>query len=227
MFPVRLIQAVFFNGFFFALVIFPAAGTWEWWRGWVLVAVTAGAAAVSMLTVFRKNEDLLKERMRPPIQKGQPLSDKILVLLFLVAFVGVILLAPMDAMRFHWRPPPSPGVAAVGLLLVIAGWTMITMTFHANSFAAPVVKFQEERGQYVIETGIYRFVRHPMYAGCIPLLLGMALWLGSWIAALSAIVPAVILAIRCVYEERFLREHLTGYEEYARKVRYRLIPFVW
>jgi protein-S-isoprenylcysteine O-methyltransferase Ste14 len=96
-----------------------------------------------------------------------------------------------------------------------------------NAYAAPVVKLQKEREQHVIDTGPYRVVRHPMYSGFIPLLVGMALWLGSYAGALLAIVPIALLAVRTLFEERFLRRELTGYEEYMSRIRFRLIPFVW
>jgi len=227
MFAFRLLQSVLFNALFFGVFIFTSAGTMHWWRGWVFVAVSAIGAGVTMLTVFRNNEELLMERMKPPVQKGQPFADKILVLLFIAGFVAVIVAAPLDAVRFHWGPMPGSLVSALGLGLFIVGWTIITLTFHANSFAAPVVKHQKERGQRVVDTGVYRFVRHPMYAGCIPLLFGLPLWLGSYYAAMLAAIPVLTLAVRIIFEERFLRRVLPGYGAYAARVRSRLIPFVW
>jgi len=96
-----------------------------------------------------------------------------------------------------------------------------------NPFAVPVVKLQEERQQRVIDTAIYALVRHPMYTGFLPFAVGPALWLESCAAALLAIVPIAVLAVRSVFEERFLKRELRGYEAYTKKVRYRLIPFVW
>lgn len=97
----------------------------------------------------------------------------------------------------------------------------------ANPFAVPVVRLQKERHQRVIDTGVYAIVRHPMYAGFVPMVVGPALWLESYVAALVAIVPIAVLAVRSVFEERFLKRELKGYNAYSEKVRYRLIPFVW
>jgi len=90
-----------------------------------------------------------------------------------------------------------------------------------------VVRHQEERNQTVVDRGVYSVVRHPMYAGAVPLLIGMPLWLESYAAALLAIVPSLLLALRILIEERFLKRNLQGYVEYADRVRYRLVPFFW
>ena len=144
---------------------------------------------VSMISAFRDNEGLLNERFKPPLQKGQPLADKIIIIPFIVSFFGLLLFIPLDVFRFHLLRHPGIFVSALGLFLFVAGWTIITLALRENRFAAPVVKHQEERHQTVIDTGVYRVVRHPMYAAVIPLLVGMSLWLQSTAAALLAIVP--------------------------------------
>jgi protein-S-isoprenylcysteine O-methyltransferase Ste14 len=103
----------------------------------------------------------------------------------------------------------------------------MTLAMKVNPFAVPVVRLQEERHQRVIDTGVYAVMRHPMYTGFVPMVVGPALWLQSYVAALLAIVPIAVLATRSVFEERFLKGELRGYEAYTKKVRYRLIPFVW
>jgi protein-S-isoprenylcysteine O-methyltransferase Ste14 len=103
----------------------------------------------------------------------------------------------------------------------------MTLAMKVNPFAVPVVRLQEERDQRVIDTGVCAVVRHPMYSGFVPMVLGPALWLGSYTAALLTIVPIVVLAVRSVFEERFSKRELKGYDAYAEKVRYRLISFVW
>ncbi len=98
---------------------------------------------------------------------------------------------------------------------------------ESQPFAVPVVRLQEERHQRVIDSGIYAVVRHPMYTGFMPMAVGPALWLQSYAAALLAIVPIAVLALRSLFEERFLKRGLRGYDTYTQKVRYRLIPFIW
>jgi protein-S-isoprenylcysteine O-methyltransferase Ste14 len=119
------------------------------------------------------------------------------------------------------------GIATVGLALFAAGWALIALAMRENAYAAPVVKYQAERGQVVVDSGPYRIVRHPMYAGAIPVLIGMALWLGSYAGALLTVVPVGTIVLRVLAEERLLRRELRGYEAYVRTVRWRLVPRVW
>jgi protein-S-isoprenylcysteine O-methyltransferase Ste14 len=193
----------------------------------VFLAVVFVASSMTMFGVFPGRPELLDERYKAPIQKGQPLSDKVLTPLLLMTFLGLVVFIPLDVFRFHLLERPAPGVAALGLVLFAAGWGAVALGLRENAFAAPVVKHQAERGQRVVDTGPYRIVRHPMYAGAIPLMVGMPLWLGSIAAALLASVPLGILALRTLAEERLLRRDLPGYEDYARRVRWRLVPFVW
>lgn len=114
-----------------------------------------------------------------------------------------------------------------GLIAFVAGWWLMGLSLKRNSFAAPVIKYQQERNQIVIDTGPYAIVRHPMYTGGALLMVGMPLWLQSYAGALLASVPIALLAVRVVFEERLLRRELKGYDAYARRVRYRLIPLLW
>jgi protein-S-isoprenylcysteine O-methyltransferase Ste14 len=223
----KLVAGVVFNLAFFALLLFVPAGTLHWWRAWVFLAVTVAVMAVAIFSIFPDNADLFSQRAKGVIQKGQPLWDRVLVVALVVSYVGQLVFIPLDVFRFHLALQPSPLVSFLGLALYIAGWWIMTLAMKVNPFAVPVVRLQEERHQRVIDTGVYAVVRHPMYAGFIPMVVGPALWLGSYVAALLAIVPIAVLAVRSVLEERFLRRELKGYDAYLEKVRYRLIPFVW
>src|SRR5262249_36730588 len=149
-------------------------------------------------------EDLLKERSKPLVQKGQPRADRILLLAFVAAFAGVMIFIPLDVFRFHLLGSPGPLLAEAGLGLFVTGWWIATRALIENSFAVTVVRLQAERRQHVVDTGPYRIVRHPMYSGFMPLLVGAAMWLGSYAAAVAAIVPTALIATRIVYEEQFL-----------------------
>jgi protein-S-isoprenylcysteine O-methyltransferase Ste14 len=98
---------------------------------------------------------------------------------------------------------------------------------HENSFAAPVIKMQAERGHRVIDTGPYSLVRHPMYSGAVLFFVGLSLWLGSWWSAAISLLISALFAWRATIEERALRDGLQGYVDYTMRVRHRLVPGVW
>jgi protein-S-isoprenylcysteine O-methyltransferase Ste14 len=223
----RLLFSVFWNAGTYGAALFLAAGTFDWWRAWVLVGMIAVGTLATMLLVFRTRPDLLRERMKGMVQKGQPVADRVLVLVFLATYMGSIAFIAWDVFDLHLLPKPSVWVSSTGLVFVVMGWLIIALVFRENAFAAPVVKHQATRGHKVVDTGVYAIVRHPMYAGIFVFSAGMALWLESYAGALAAVVPIGVLALRIVFEERFLRKELSGYGSYTDKVRYRLIPFVW
>lgn len=223
----KLILGVVSNVAIFGVSLFLPAGTLDWWRAWVFLGVVLVAAVASTAALYRYDLALLEERFKPPVQKGQPLADKILVILLIAMFIGLIAFIPMDVFRFHLLARPGTVISSVGLLLFAGGWWILTLAMLDNPFAVSVVRLQEERGQTVIDSGVYGLVRHPMYAGTIPLLVGMSLWLESYAAAVLAIMPVSALVLRIRIEEELLRRELKGYEEYTKKVRYRLIPFLW
>lgn len=227
MFVCKLILSVALNVGIFALLLFVPAGTLSWWRAWSFLGVVFFAAVMTMAGVFRDDEELLNERFKPPIQKGQPLADKIVLLSFIATFLAVIVFIPLDVFRFQLMGKPGPLVSSFGLVLFVGGWWLIALALRENTFAAPVVKHQQERRQTVVDTGVYGVVRHPMYAGGVLLLVGLPLWLQSYAAALLASAPIGMLAARVLIEERFLRRELPGYAAYTEKIRHRLIPFFW
>lgn len=220
----KLIAGVIANGAIFGIPLFLLAGTWDWWRAWVLLGVVFIGTTFSVITLPR---GLLEERLKPPVQKGQPLADKILVILLVATFTGLILLAPLDVFRFHFIRSPGEVASSLGLVLFASGWWITYLALKQNAFAAPVVKHQTERNQVVVDTGLYGMVRHPMYSGGALVMVGMPLWLESYAGALFAAVPIAVLVVRILIEENFLKPELDGYEQYTAKVRYRLIPFVW
>ncbi|MGA2138523.1 MAG: isoprenylcysteine carboxylmethyltransferase family protein [Verrucomicrobiia bacterium] len=223
----KLIAGVVYNTALFAVLLLVPAHTCDWWRAWVFIGTIFAGTAATLAGLCSRHQDLLRERFKPLLQKGQPLADKILVVLFVVSYGAVTLFVPHDVFEFHLMTKPGPFVSSCGLVLVIAGWALVALAFRENTFAAPVVKLQEDRQHAVVDTGVYAVVRHPMYAGCAPLLVGMSLWLESYPAAFLSLVPTGFLVLRIIVEEEFLTQKLPGYAAYTQKVRYRLIPFVW
>jgi protein-S-isoprenylcysteine O-methyltransferase Ste14 len=224
MVPLKRIAGIVFNTCFFAIMLFVPAGTIRWPRAWIFLGVVFVGTA---MTMFAISEELLNERYKLPVHCGQPRFDQIGIFAFVGSFVATVLFIPFDVFRLHLLRPPDIVTSSFGLALFAAGWTLITVAMSANAFAAPVVRHQKERGQRVIDSGPYRFVRHPMYSAVIPLLVGMALWLGSFAGAVVSIVPTVLIGIRAMLEEKFLRRELPGYAEYITRTRFRMIPYVW
>jgi len=217
-------MAIVLDGLFFAAALFLPAGTLHWPRAWIFIILVVAAAA---LTIYRLPEDLLNERLKGPIQKKQPVVDKIILIFFLTSYTGTIVFSGLDVFHYHLLAPPPMAAAVLGLVLYLLGWWLAAAAILENSFATAVVRLQEERGHRLVDTGPYRCVRHPMYSGLIPMAIGAPLWLGSYAAALAGLIPILLIAVRILFEERFLRRELPGYPEYTQRTRYRLIPFLW
>jgi protein-S-isoprenylcysteine O-methyltransferase Ste14 len=224
----RVLTRVIADALVVAIVLFVAAGTLAWRRAWVLLAVLLGVRALSAIAVFRVNPALLRERTTVLIHRDQPWLDRLILLAFMAtAFVGVPAVAALDAFHWHALPSPPAVLASIGLVLFALGWGIIAAALRTNPFAVTVVRVQNERQHTVVDTGIYRVVRHPMYAGNPLVNVGLSLWLGSYTAALFAAIPLGVLMVRISVEERFLRRELPGYREYAARVPYRLLPGLW
>ncbi|UCI23550.1 methyltransferase family protein [Mesorhizobium sp. B2-8-5] len=206
-------------------LLFVSAGTLHWTGAWVYIVVMVGLSLTMGVALARRDPGLMNERLRPPIQKTQTAADKIVLSILLIGIFAWLVLMGLD-FRFRWSPVPV-WVQVIGALVLLVGIWVCYLTMLENSFAAPVVKIQDERGQKVITTGPYGYVRHPMYAGAILYFAGTALLLGSWWGLASVPAFIVLLAIRTFIEEKTLRTGLRGYDDYAARVRYKLIPMVW
>src|SRR5579864_6546223 len=189
------------------IVLFFAAGTVDWRGAWVFLAEFAVGGLAITLWLARRDPGLLRERMRGPFQKGQALSDKVFMGFIVVVWYGWLMLMALDAKRWRLSPMPEPLIGA-GALLIAVGLFVAWLTFRENSFAAPVVRIQTERGQHVVSTGPYRIVRHPMYVGAGLYLLGMPFVLGSWLGLLVLPLIFAALAFRIRIEEAALRQGL-------------------
>ena len=157
---------------------------------------------------------------------GQPIWDRVFFVVIEVFFLAWLVLMPLDAVRFHWSRM-SGWLRVMGVILLLFSFYLFFLTFRENPYLSPAVRVQTERGQSVISTGPYRYVRHPMYAAVIPFVLGTALLLGSWYGLISGLILVIGIAFRAVQEERVLQAELPGYDAYMAQVRYRLIPYVW
>ena len=209
-----------------ALVLF-LAGDWTWPEGWIFGGwfVAVGASTVAWLS--RRDPGLLAERYRLPGTGGQSRRDRIIVYVLTVGFIIWIALMPLDARRFHWTPRLPLAVELVGDALLALSWLLLFRSFAGNTFGSALVRVQTERGHRVVSTGVYGWVRHPMYLGATLMFVGGPLVTGAISALVVGLALAVLLAVRSLDEEALLARELPGYAEYRRRVRYRLVPFVW
>ena len=225
--PFSKVIGSFFSLLILSAILFFLAGDWRWTEGWVYSVIFLLMSFGTLLYLYFHDPALLKERLASPIQQTQKPWDKFLLLLFFIEFLVWFALMPLDARRFGWSPPFPFWLKAVGALLQMLATYIVFEAMRENTFAAPVVKMQKERGQKVISTGLYGIVRHPMYAGAIILFIAAPLLLGSIVGLVLALLLIVTIAGRAVGEEAMLRQELEGYSDYMRKVKWRMIPYVF
>jgi protein-S-isoprenylcysteine O-methyltransferase Ste14 len=190
------------------------------------MVLLCGITLIVVRMLVRSDPELLKERVASPIQRDQPLWDRVLVPVFMLLFVVWLVLMSLDAVRFGWSDVPV-WLQVLGALGLVLSFYVMYLIFRENAYLYPVVKLQEERGQSVVTTGPYRYVRHPLYSSSLIFFPATALLLGSWLGLLFSSVLIAMIILRTALEDRLLRSGLTGYAEYAQTVRYRLIPHVW
>ena len=158
----------------------------------------------------------------------QPKEDRLATVLMLSAIVIGLSLAPIDIFHLNLSSNFEGDIKNIGLSLYIFGMLLVMASMNANEFAETTVNIQEERGQKVIDTGIYSLIRHPMYTGFIFFITGVNVWLGTYLSLLlSLIFLAAALRSRIIIEEKTLLNDLKGYEDYCKKVKARLIPFLF
>jgi protein-S-isoprenylcysteine O-methyltransferase Ste14 len=204
-------------------MVFIPAGTLNYWQGWAYLGTAIVVSAPYTIYLVKYDPALLQRRQQAgPSHEKEP-AQKIIVLFIFAAFVTLIALPPLDY-RFGWSPVPWY-VSVIGDALVALSFYFFYLVSKVNTYAAANVRV--EKGQRVVDTGVYGLVRHPMYFGTLFLIVGTPLALGSWWTLLLTPVFLLLLYFRIANEEKVLRRDLEGYADYQRKVKYRLIPFVW
>ena len=213
------------HGVMFGALLFGIAGTTDWPRAWVFIAVWA----VNVLVVcVVSSTEVIVERLWPLkdiryLDRG----DRAFVLLLGPVAAAWLVIIPIEAQRLELTDPPPLSPAIAGFVLVNVGWIFMTLAVRQNRFASTVVKVQRDRHHEVVDRGVYKVVRHPMYFGASLLAIGAPLLLGSYIALGLSAIGIVGLVQRIRVEERVLREGLAGYADYTTRVRHRLVPYVW
>ena len=206
-----------------ASLVFAAAGTLRYWQAWTFLVVYFAASLAISFYLIRKDPALLARRMSGgPFAEKEPVQRLIMSITSL-GFIGLLVFPAVDH-RLGWSD--LPGWAAIaGDVIMLLGWLGIYFVFRENSFASATIESSAD--QRVISTGPYAWVRHPMYAAALVLLLGIPLALGSSWGVLIVLALVPVLIWRLMDEERFLVDHLPGYREYQGRVRYRLLPLIW
>ena len=205
------------------ILLFVSAGTVHYWQAWLYLAIFTGASALITLDLLRRDRALLERRMSGgPTAEKRP-AQKVIMAVTSIGFVALLVVPGLDR-RFGWSAAPL-GVVVAGDVLVAVGFALIARVYRENTFTSATIEVVEH--QRVVATGPYAVVRHPMYASGSLYLLGTPLALGSYwgLVPVAAMLPFLIW--RLLDEERLLAANLAGYADYQRRVRHRLVPFVW
>jgi protein-S-isoprenylcysteine O-methyltransferase Ste14 len=212
---------------FIPLVLFVCGGDFGWWQAWVYSLLILAAGVGGRILAERRHPGLMAERQNIENIQEAKTWDKTLAPLMAVS-VGfpLVIVAGLDH-RFGWSPVFPLWLNVLGIFFIALGYAFSVWSFVENRFFSSVVRIQTDRGHEVCDSGPYRILRHPGYAGNILPLLGIVLALSSLWTLIPAAVALVIAVIRTTLEDRTLQEELPGYQEYARRVRYRLIPGIY
>lgn len=209
------------------LVLFVCAGDIGWWQAWVYSLLIVAAGLGGRFLAERQHPGLLAERQNIDNIQTVKAWDKVLApLMALSISLPLVIVAGLDH-RFGWSPAFPLWLILLGFFLIAFGYAFAVWALVENRFFSSVVRIQTDRGHVVCDSGPYRIVRHPGYAGNVLPLLGIVLALSSLWTLIPAAVALVIAVIRTALEDRTLQEELPGYKEYARRVRYRLFPGIY
>jgi protein-S-isoprenylcysteine O-methyltransferase Ste14 len=208
-------------------VLLLSAGRWDWWEAWAYTGLGLLVLLGSRAVMIIKYPDLALERSRAQDMDGVKHWDRFLMPF--TALVGPLIswvTAGLDQ-RFGWSPDLPDGVQIAALVIIQVGSLLGTWAMLVNRFFSSQVRIQTDRGQTVVRAGPYRYVRHPGYAGGILSWLAAPVFFSSYWVAIPMIIVITASLIRTNLEDRTLMEELPGYQEYAREVKYRLLPGIW
>ena len=206
------------------VALFWAAGRMDWWQAWALLAVMAAWIIATAVVILRTNPGLLAERLGP--RRGAKRWDTVIMSLLGLFQLARYIIAGLDH-RHGWIGDSSLPLQFLALGIAALGYALVVWATAENAWFSQIVRLQPERGQTVVSSGPYRFVRHPAYLGAILYEPVSCIILASWWAAIPAAICVLLLILRTFLEDRTLQAELPGYAEYARKVRFRLLPGLW
>ncbi len=208
------------------VIVFWPAGTLDWPAGWAYLGIITAYYGITLVYLNRVNPEVIVHRMRFGGGAGTKRWDIVWLIVFSPLFIAVYVVAGLDAVRYEWSAMPG-WLWPLGLALFVSGAWLFTWSMGVNPYFEKTVRIQTERGHRVIDTGPYAYVRHPGYVGLFGWTLGTPLLLGSWCALGPAVLASIATIVRTALEDRTLRAELAGYEAYAARVRYRLVPGIW
>ncbi len=208
-------------------IIMSLSGDWRWLEGWIFSLWFDVMVLFNSIYLYTKDPALFAERTKVSGSENQKAWDKYLLVGILALALLWFFILPLDAKRFGWSPAFPVWLKVLGGLALIPALYLIERTTIENTFLSTMIRIQDDRKQHVISTGVYGFVRHPLYLGCLLMMVGAPLLLGSLYGLIICLVGTVLLIGRIIGEENMLVNELEGYEEYKKKVTFRLIPFVW
>ena len=212
----------------FSVALLWPAGTWNWWEAWLIVGIWTVFGIVMTRYLLRHDPALLAERLKlVPLQKDQKVWDKVIMLLFFIASIGLYIVPGFDVVRYEWSETLPLWMRIIAILVhfpcfVFLGWVM-----RENTYLSQVVKIDDKRRHQVVTSGPYALVRHPMYTVVIILFFAVPVALGSKYAVILSTFLTVLLIVRTYFEDRTLHAELEGYTDYAKKTHYRLLPGIW
>ncbi len=220
---VRATASSIFGLSILSLLLFLPAGTLNYWQAWVFIATATVATIFPSMYIARTNPAALQRRMHAGPKAETRMVQKIVIFGAFLTFLAMLAVSAYDH-RVGWSHPPA-WVCLLGDVLVAAGLGISMLVVIQNGYAAATITV--ESGQRVVSSGVYKFVRHPMYVGNVVMMVGIPLALGSYWGLLFVLPGVAVLIFRIRDEETMLAQELAGYREYARHVRYRLLPYVW
>ena len=211
----------YFSGLLLAgLLLFLPAGTLGYWQAWLLIGILFVPMFIAGLIMMKKSPELLRKRLNVKEEQNE---QKMVILFSGLLFLAVFVIAGLN-FRFGWIVLPA-AVSYAAAAVFLAGYALYAEVLKENEYLSRTIEVQE--GQKVVDTGLYGVVRHPMYMTTILLFLSMPLVLGSLISFLLMLLYLPIIAARIKNEEKVLEEGLEGYADYKKRVRWRMIPFIW
>jgi protein-S-isoprenylcysteine O-methyltransferase Ste14 len=209
---------------FFLVITFIIAGRLDYWQGWVFNGLNFFFIFITYIVLIDR-KDLIRERLKPG--KGMKTWDRIYYAISTPLFFVMFIISILDAGRFYWKPTIPLVIILLSIILYSVGQIIVIWAKKTNKFFSSVVRIQLDRKQTVCSSGPYKFIRHPGYLGGIIFTIVTPFLLGSFWGLIPAIITIVIVMMRTYLEDETLKKELTGYIDYSKKVKYRIIPFIW